>query len=300
VPRPCFFDGQLIGSDDLNAIVSYFRNQDAILSRLLGGFGILGGLKVDSPIGARDAGRARSLATGTIAALSPNPQIIAGTVITVSAGVAIDALGRKLTVCEPVSLNVQDLARQGTQGTLIADTCAKLIGPFCEDAGEQLVVTEFFLIAELVETPSRPAPRFSGGGACDPAPGCEFSRKLEEVRFSLVPCLPDSYQFTGCVEETGFSLPNVKLGQQANGDLCREEVFAFIDKVQGDLANLCCQRPAVALAKILLTREPGSLQGSLPGVPLYTIVSDGYPCRRPVFQSALFTKFFPNLLCPVV
>jgi hypothetical protein len=159
------------------------------------------------------------------------------------------------------------------------------------------LVSEFFLVAERVETPTRPAPRFSGGGPCDPAPDCSFSRRNEEVRFGIVPCLPAAYQFTGCLDDTSFQLPQVNFGGEFDGDICRETVFAFIDNVQNQLATLCCSRAAVVLGQIILTRDPKTLKGTLPDVPLYTIVNDGYPCRRPIFQVGLFTKFFPNTVC---
>jgi hypothetical protein len=152
-------------------------------------------------------------------------------------------------------------------------------------------------VAERLETTARPAPRFSGGGPCDPAPDCQPSRLTESVRLGIVPCLPAAYQFTGCLDETGFQLPAVNFGTDFDGDVCRQEVFAFIDNVQNQLATLCCSRPAVVLAHAVLTREPKSLKGSLPDAPLYTILDDGYPCRRPVFQVGLFTKFFPNTVC---
>jgi hypothetical protein len=293
VDRPCFFDGQLIGADDLNAVVQYFKTQEAAFARMLGGWGILGGLRVDAIPGEPQ----RSLATGTLAELSKNPQIIAGTKIQVSAGVAIDAFGRKLALCQDVTLDVQALARLTPDGTVQIDSCESLLGSACDNGSDQLTVSEFFLAAERVETPTRPAPRFSGSGPCDPAPTCDFSRKTEEIRFFLVPSLPANYQFTGCLDETGFSLPTPILGGDPDGDLCRDEVFAFIDNIQGQLATECCARPAVVLADVILTRDPKSLKGTLPTVPLYTIVKDGYPCRRLIFQMGLFTKFFPNLVC---
>src|SRR5712691_1248108 len=88
VPRPCFFDGQVLGSPDLNAIVEYARTHQAILSRLLGGWGILGGLRVDVP----ESPLRRLLSSDPqLRQLSNNPQIIAGTKVFVSPGVALDA-----------------------------------------------------------------------------------------------------------------------------------------------------------------------------------------------------------------
>lgn len=293
VPRPCFFSGQLIGPDDLNAVVGYARNQQLLMSRFLGGWGILGGLRVDVP----ESPNRRVLATGQLRNVTNSPQIIASTNVIVSPGVAIDALGRTLTLCETISLDLQGLAQRATQATERTASCKTVLGVDCGE--EDLRVSEFFLVAEFVETPTRPAAQFSGGAPCDPSPTCDFSRKQESLEFSLVGCLPDIYQYTGCLDEApNFTLPDVALGLQPDGSLCRDEVFAFIDRVQTDLAALCCTRPAIALAKVAFTRNPGTLKGDLPQVPLYTLLSDGYPCRRPIFQAGLFTKFFPNSICP--
>jgi hypothetical protein len=99
------------------------------------------------------------------------------------------------------------------------------------------------------------------------------------------------------VDSTTFQLPNVTLGVASDAQLCRDEVFAFIDNVQGQLANLCCARPAVVLGKVMLTRAPGSLANGLPGVPQYLVIADAYPCRKPTFQVGWFTKTWPNFIC---
>ncbi|MCA9634117.1 MAG: hypothetical protein KC766_41010 [Myxococcales bacterium] len=300
-PRPCFFDGQLMGADDLNAAVTYARNQQLMINRFLGGWGVLGGMRLDAPEGARDHDYARMLAgEDPIAALTPNPQILAGTVIMVSAGAALDALGRPLVQCEPISLNVQELAKAATGGSLKTGTCAQLLGPYCTDADPtQYLVTEFYLVAEFLEEPQRPAPRFSGGGACDPAPSCDYSRKVESVRYSLVGELPVEYQITGCLTPSpGFQMPDgFPLGSNPDPNVCRDEVFAFIDLIQGQLAAACCSRPAVVLGKVLLTREPGALADGLVPAPLYTILMDSYPERKLTMQQSVFTRFFPNMLC---
>src|ERR1041385_3101372 len=127
LPRPTFFDGQVIGSADLNAVVDYARNQQALLARLLGGWGILGGLRGDSGPGLRNS----RLATGNIAQLSTNPQIVAGTQVQISPGVAIDAAGNRLVVCAPVTLDVAALAAQTPQAQLVTATCSQLLGPEC-------------------------------------------------------------------------------------------------------------------------------------------------------------------------
>src|SRR4051812_17610614 len=137
LPRPTFFDGQVIGSADLNAIVDYARNQQAILARLLGGWGVLGGLRVDAAPGLRR----NLLGTGTIGQLSSNPQVIAGTRVQVSPGVAIDAAGNRLVVCGPVTLDIAAMALQTAQAQLVTDTCANLLGPECISPTTQLTAT---------------------------------------------------------------------------------------------------------------------------------------------------------------
>lgn len=295
VPRPCFFDGQLIGADDLNAIVAYFRNRDTVTSRFLGGWGILAGLKLDAPLNAVNLGRAQHLATGAMAQLSPNPQILAGTTVTVSPGVAIDALGRTLIVCEPVALNLQDLAQTAQGGTALQGSCSELIGPYCSEPDGDLAGIEYYLVATLVETPSRPAPKFSGGAPCDPAPSCDFSRKLEQVEFKLVGSVPDSYQYSGCLDPVTFTLPNVDVGTA--GDTCADEVLALIDYAQTQLAMVCCARPVIVLGKVLVTPDPGSIAEDLPSVPLYTVIMDGYPQRKLTLQASFFSQLFPDLVC---
>ncbi len=293
VPRPTFFDGQAIAADDLNAVVAYARNQEAILARLLGGWGVLGGLRVDAA-----AGSARNLlGTGNIAQLSRNPQIVAGTRATVSPGVAIDSAGNKLVLCAPVTLDIAALTLETPQARLVTATCAELLGPECRNPATTITASEFFLVAELSERATRPVGRIASSGSCDPITGCEPSRTVEDVKLSLIASLPDSYQFTGCASDTGFVLPPVTLGQQGDPQLCRDEVFAFIDNVQEQLAAACCPRPVVVLAKVLLTRAPGPIAGGLPSVPQYLLIADAYPCRKPTFQVGWFTKTWPNVIC---
>ena len=46
VPRACFFNGQLIGADDLNAAAQYSRTKDLLFGRYVAGWGVYGGLVV--------------------------------------------------------------------------------------------------------------------------------------------------------------------------------------------------------------------------------------------------------------
>jgi len=71
------------------------------------------------------------LATGTLAKLSNNPQIIAGTKVVVSPGAAIDALKQKLVSCTTITLDLQQLAQQSPQGVLKSGTCQQLLDINC-------------------------------------------------------------------------------------------------------------------------------------------------------------------------
>jgi len=217
VPRPCFFNGQLIAADDLNAVVTYFRTRDAMLSRFVGGWGVLGGLQLGAPAGAQVS----ALSTQSV---SPNPQIMVGTVAQISPGAALDSAGRTLALCSALSVDLTTLVSQTVAPT--TKSCSTWFQgvkvPQCnqdikyqEDGdrisnlryGNQLTATSYWLVAQFTETPSRPVPQFTGGGACDPAPSCNYSRRIEGVQLSLVPALPSSYFLTGCLDAITLSLP---------------------------------------------------------------------------------------------
>jgi|RhiMethySRZTD1v2_1073278.scaffolds.fasta_scaffold01946_13 hypothetical protein len=207
VPRPCFFNGQLVTADDLNAMMTYFRTKEAILAKLVAGWGVMGGMR----LGSAGTPALHLLSTGNaatdalLAPLLPNPQIVAGPIIQVSAGAAIDNAGRILSLCAARNIDVLELSK-GLGVPQRTGTCEDFFGDgFCElpilaEAGGTITGAAFWVVAEHVETPSRPVPQFAGGGACDPDPGCDFSRKLEEVRIRLVPDLPLLYFLHGCLE----------------------------------------------------------------------------------------------------
>jgi hypothetical protein len=134
-------------------------------------------------------------ATDDVTPNSPNPRMMAGTLIEISAGAAIDAHGRFLSLCAPRTIDLQTLV--GTApGAPESKTCNTWLSPV--DCGPTLAdvslqATRYWVVAELEERLDRPVPQYTGGGACDPSPGCQFSRTTEGVRIRLVPSLPDSY-----------------------------------------------------------------------------------------------------------
>lgn len=296
VLRPCFFDGQLISAQDLNAVMDYLRTKDAIFARFVSGWGVLGGLRIDAAPGVKHE------ALGGETQRSPNPQILAGTTVVVKPGVAIDARGQSVALCSPCVIDIAELAKEVPKAPE-TQPCAAWFAPQTIDAcgGEispDLTATSYWLVAEIEEVPVRPVPQFAGGGPCDPAPSCDFSRKREELRLRLVPQLPPEYLFTGCVESTGFELPTPPEGEENGGASAMvgpielsetmRVFYEFMDALNERAADVCCQQPAVVLGRVLLTADPGDeLRGNLPSSTLYTIVMDGYPLRRVVPPAAL-------------
>jgi hypothetical protein len=288
-PRPCFFNGQLITADDLNAVMTYFQSKHAIAAKLINGWGVLGGLRVDAAPGVPH----EPLATNP---LSPNPQILAGTTLQVGGGVAADVRGNFLTLCAPAIVDALELMRQDPttpNERACHDWFPGLTIPGCHHA-RGFTAADYLVVAVHRETPARPVPQFSGGGACDPAPACDFSRALEEVDIQLVPTQAvnlGSYLITGCLDA-------VKLPIAVSFDIVKGELVfpgvpegfdrcQLIDTLNEIVVALCCERPAVVLGRILLTANPGALLGNLPRVPMYTIVQDFYPVRRVSVPNAL-------------
>ena len=83
----------------------------------------------------------------------------------VSPGVAIDAAGNRFVLCAPVVLDIAALAAQTPQAQLVtATTCSQLLGPECVNPTVQITATQFFLVAELMETPARPVGQVGNPG----------------------------------------------------------------------------------------------------------------------------------------
>jgi len=202
--RPTFFPGQLITADDLNAVMAYFRAREALTAKLVAGWGVLGGLRL-LPAGSKsfhlfddsvDEGTPRSNCIPTIL---PNPQVILGTQIQVTAGSAIDNAGNVLSLLTPQVIDIA-AAAQGLQVPSQTKTPAEWFGPFLDnlDPGTaSLTAQQFWVVAEHVDRPTRPVPQFTGS-TCESS--CDFSRVLEDVRIRLVPDLPLLYFLHGCLD----------------------------------------------------------------------------------------------------
>lgn len=336
-PRPCFFNGQLITADDLNALSTYFSTKNAILSKLAIGFGVLGGLRIRGAAGV--AHKTLIEVPPLLAKVFPNPQVIAGTVIDVSAGAAIDAGGRILSMCSSRQIDVLALAGKSHVSER-HDTCAGWFGdiPICQQGKREIVAREYFLLAELEETPARAVPQFSGGGPCDPAPSCNFSRRLETVRLRLVPTVPALYPLTGCLDpvaipeieaifggsfqrelmrrmrkvngETAAAGPNIAgapqglagAGADVPGGQCVKLLPQLVDYFSELVASACCTHPAVVLGRVLIAnRVPAELDPE-PGVlhPHYVFIDDAFPYRRLVGNQAQITTLLVAVLCSMM
>jgi hypothetical protein len=205
VPRPSFFSGQLVTAEDLNAVVRYFMAKDALLAKLVAGWGILGGMRLQSS-GAKSLGlimggdqSEEGEPPACVDEILPNPQIVAGSVIRVSAGAAIDNAGRTLTLCSPRDLDILQLS-VGLQAAPETRGCGGWLGDFCGHLDGFFTATQYWVIAERVDTPTRPVPQFTGTGNCGPEQNCDFSRQFEDVRIRLVKDVPLLYFLHGCLD----------------------------------------------------------------------------------------------------
>jgi hypothetical protein len=288
-PRPCFFDGQLITADDLNAMMTYVRTKEAIFARLVSGWGVLGGMRVDAGPGTRHLPLAAN-------PFSPNPQIVAGTLLSIGAGVAADVRGNVMSLCRPAVIDALQLAQANPttpQERLCNEWFSGRSIEFC-GSRDGFSALDYLVVAVYRERPARPVPQFSGGGACDPAPGCDFSRTLEDVEIRLVPTMSldlGQYLVTGCLDRVAMPFKisfDIRTGAVQFPELpAGVDHCAVFDALNEIIVGLCCERPAVVLGRIIITSTPGKLGTNLPQVPLYTIIQDFLPIRRVVVQNAM-------------
>lgn len=323
-PRPCFFDGQLITSDDLNAMITYFRTRDAMFAKLVAGWGVSGGMRL-APPGAKSLSLFSSL--GLPASIFPNPQIFAGSAVRVTAGAGFDNAGRALAVCSDTVLDITRLTKGVPAYTFPF--------PIPGDSYPTTVnLPGWFIVAEYEESAARPVPQFSTGGPCDPAPTCNFSRRLEQVRFRALTDLPLLYFVHGCLDpvplpgldelvaglDGGSETPMIEslgsMGAMAlmptlstptgssTGGMnfyANEITDCFLsmlvpqvfDYLNGVALSVCCARPGLALGIVLqvtlgdLPEDVAAVVVSALGThPVYTLVLDGFPYRRLIGNSA--------------
>jgi hypothetical protein len=153
--RPVFFDGQLLTSDDLQALVAYTRGKHRLHNRYLVGSGVVCGLEVVCSRAAQGS-------------------------VVVRSGYALDCCGNDIVVaCD------QQVDLMGLVAVLSGDGCADPCPPPATDAGQQARPRprRYELVVEYTETPGDlVAPYASGnesGGACEP------TRLNEGYRFAL-------------------------------------------------------------------------------------------------------------------
>lgn len=203
-PRPSFFQGQLVTADDLNSVVTYFGTQETILTKLVAGWGVMGGMRL-LQAGAQsfhlfEQMNGSSPNSDYPPEVFPNPQIVPGTRIQVSAGAAADNAGRVLPLCAPQTIDILALSK-GLGVPFQTEEATYWLGDLVDHSPVPvLTAAQYWVIAEYTETPVRPMPRLAGGACCDTVPACDFSRQLPGVRIRLVPDLPFLYFLHGCLD----------------------------------------------------------------------------------------------------
>lgn len=315
VPRPCFFPGQLVTSDDLNAVVDYVRSRDRMIAKLALGWGVLGGMRLNAA-GSQSYQPFFELdlpdepLSPELKPVYPNPQAVPGTIIQVGAGAALDNQGRSLSLCAPRSIDILELSK-GLGAAQEMRPCDEWFGTdFCTyvDFGD-LTAAEFWVIAEYSETPARPVPALAGGGACDLETACNFSRKLEDVRIRLVRDLPILYFLHGCLVTP--QIPGLEAfvaslfngngeggggggGSESSEPTTANEAIRSLFSCLGfkltpqiyeyvnTIARTCCTQSAVVLGRVLLVSESDLFREKLGDSKYYVLIDDGAPYRRMV------------------
>ncbi|HEY3493327.1 MAG TPA: hypothetical protein VGK73_01520 [Polyangiaceae bacterium] len=207
LPRPRFFNGQLVVPEDLNSVVSYFKTREALLAKLGFGWGVFGGMRLVQP-GSKSFRMFSDEQESPVRepspclnVLLPNPQIIPGATIGVTQGAALDNAGRFLTLCASRTLDIQALATEAGYAP-VSKTCGEWFGSFCQHLDGPITAAGYWVVAEYAENPARPVPQFAGVDVCDTGPSCDFSRVVEDVRIRLIRDteLPLLYFLHGCLD----------------------------------------------------------------------------------------------------
>jgi len=153
--RPVFFDGQLLTSDDLQALVAYTRGKNRLHNRYLVGSGVVCGLEV------------------VCSRAAP------GSVV-VRSGYALDCCGNDIVVaCD------QQVDLMGLIAGLSGDGCADPCPPPATDTGQQAGPRprRYELVVEYAETPGDLVAPYASGNESSRA--CEPTRWNEGYRFAL-------------------------------------------------------------------------------------------------------------------
>jgi hypothetical protein len=305
--------------------MDYMRARERMIAKLALGWGILGGMRLVSG-GAKNVqfliqpDAEPPFPPADLGPIFPNPQVIAGARLQLTAGAALDNMGRTLSLCFPRTLDLVELSK-GLGAVQEQKTCAEWFGgDFCDQITlGNITGALFWVVAEYVETPTRPVPGLAGGGACDPEPSCDFSRKLESVRIRLVRDLPAAYFLHGCLEPPNlpgleafiqFVFDNNGDGEGGGGggggdsvvppvgganDAMRDlfsclgfklipNYYEYLNQIALDT---CCAASAVVLGRVILATEVGpEVVTALGPSTYYTFIDDAFPYRRVVPNAA--------------
>jgi hypothetical protein len=153
--RPVFFDGQLLTSDDLQALVAYTRGKDRLHNRYLVGSGVVCGLQVVCSRAAQGS-------------------------VVVRSGYALDCCGNDIVVPCDQQVDLMSLVA-GLSGDGCPDPCP----PPAADAGKQARPRprRYELVVEYTETPGDLVAPYASGNESSRA--CEATRCNEGYRFAL-------------------------------------------------------------------------------------------------------------------
>jgi hypothetical protein len=218
-------------------VVGYFRAKDALMAKLVAGWGVLGGLRL-LPTGGNsfhlfdesvDEGSPRI--KGCIPTILPNPQIIPGSAVQISAGAAIDNGGRFLSLLTPKTIDLLEATAGLDLPPAETRSPRDWFGDFLGSLEGDITATQLWVVAQHADTPTRPIPQFTGA---DCGASCDFSRNLEDIRITLQADLPLLYFLHGCLDPIPIPCFD-ELVSMSVGTL--EMTPDFINELQTSLAD---------------------------------------------------------------
>jgi hypothetical protein len=304
----------------LRSAVERLTQEQSLLARLVGGWGVLGGLRLIAPkvpafslFGAtgdmHDPNVARSLST-----LVPNPQVVAGCVVRVTAGAAVDANGRVLVLDGSLDLDLSRLTA-GLPAVEDSRECDSWLGSFCSGFPGKIRGTEYWVVARAgqPEGPDGTAHSVQVSESLHVAlvseiPALYFIHgNLTPVR---LPCIAELVSILIGTLEAAEDLQEVLNGPatsriiealtaaQSNTSAGRAVADIFggagfklvpqlTDFINSIPVYVRISTPGVVLGRVLLASSvPAGVENALGRHPYYTLIDDAFPYRRLVPNGA--------------
>jgi hypothetical protein len=165
--RARYFHGMLMSERDFNEEQIYHNEKRKLLNRMLHGWGVVCGLKME-------------------------PTIPPGPGIGITPGLALDSAGNEIFVGNSYTLDVQEYLQSLTTGKQLqtqAEECAQKE----KQQGQPQENDKWYVVIRYAEVPTDPVPVYAPGGGCEEK-RCDYSRTREGYCIELTKTIPRQSQ----------------------------------------------------------------------------------------------------------